>query len=60
MDTLKDKVALVTGSSRGSGASIARLFAQEGAKVAVHGRDREALASVQAEIERGGGHHPVR
>ncbi len=55
MNILKDKVALVTGSSHGIGRSIARLFAQEGAKVVVHGRNQEALASAQAEIERAGG-----
>ena len=37
---LKDKVALVTGSSRGLGAAIAVAFAQAGAKVAVHGSTR--------------------
>src|SRR2546428_4589297 len=55
MKRLDGRVALVTGSSRGIGAAIARLFAQEGAKVAVHGRDAKALASVQEEIERAGG-----
>ncbi|MEJ2557007.1 MAG: SDR family NAD(P)-dependent oxidoreductase [Anaerolineae bacterium] len=55
MNILKDKVALVTGSSRGIGAAIARLFAQEGAKVVLNGRDRAALSAVQAEIEGAGG-----
>ena len=49
------RVALVTGSSRGIGAAIARLFAQRGAKVAVHGRDAAAMSAVQSEIERAGG-----
>jgi 3-oxoacyl-[acyl-carrier protein] reductase len=52
---LRNKVALVTGSSRGIGAAIARAFARHGAKVVVHGRDIEAMASVRAGIERQGG-----
>jgi 3-oxoacyl-[acyl-carrier protein] reductase len=52
---LAGKIALVTGSSRGIGAAIARRFARHGASVAVHGRDPVALAAVHAEIARGGG-----
>jgi 3-oxoacyl-[acyl-carrier protein] reductase len=55
MKTLSGQVALVTGSSRGIGAAIARLFAAHGAAVAVHGRDAAALKGVRDEIERTGG-----
>ncbi len=55
MGRLDGEVALVTGSSRGIGAAIATLFAQEGARVALHGRDASALATVRSEIERAGG-----
>jgi 3-oxoacyl-[acyl-carrier protein] reductase len=55
MSRLDSKVALVTGSSRGIGAAIAHLFAQEGARVVVHGRDIAALSAVQTAIEGAGG-----
>jgi 3-oxoacyl-[acyl-carrier protein] reductase len=50
MKTLDGKVALVTGSSRGIGAAIARELAHRGARVVVHGRDAEALERVRSEI----------
>ena len=52
---MRDKVALVTGSSRGIGAAIATRFALEGARVALHGRDIAALSAVRTEIEWAGG-----
>jgi 3-oxoacyl-[acyl-carrier protein] reductase len=55
MNELRDRIALVTGSSRGIGSAIARLFAAEGAAVVVHGRDDDAVAAVRAEIEGSGG-----
>lgn len=55
MNTLHNRVALVTGSSRGIGAAIAELFAAEGARVVVHGRDTDALKSVRARIADAGG-----
>jgi 3-oxoacyl-[acyl-carrier protein] reductase len=55
MDRLKDKIALVTGSSHGIGAAIATVFAQQGAKTVIHGRDTAALSALGGEIERTGG-----
>ncbi len=52
---LTDRVALVTGSSRGIGAAIAGTLARYGARVVLHGRDPAARAAVRAGIERDGG-----
>src|SRR5580700_1423 len=48
---LTNKRALVTGSTSGIGAEIARMLAHEGVKVVVHGRDRARAQAVVADIE---------
>jgi 3-oxoacyl-[acyl-carrier protein] reductase len=48
---LKDKRALVTGSSRGLGFATAQLLAEEGAAVAINGRNEERLAAAAQRIE---------
>jgi 3-oxoacyl-[acyl-carrier protein] reductase len=55
MSDLHGKVTLVTGSSRGIGAAIAKVLAQQGAAVAVHGRDAAALDLVRSEVVDAGG-----
>lgn len=52
---LQDRVAIVTGASRGIGAAAARAFAEAGAAVVVASRDEHALAGVAEEIASGGG-----
>jgi NAD(P)-dependent dehydrogenase (short-subunit alcohol dehydrogenase family) len=45
---LHGKRALVTGSSSGIGAEIARMLASEGVKVVVHGRDETRATALNA------------
>jgi NAD(P)-dependent dehydrogenase (short-subunit alcohol dehydrogenase family) len=51
---LKDKVALITGASRGIGRAIAAAYAREGAKVFICGRNEDAVERAIQEIRAAG------
>ena len=53
--TLKDKVAIVTGASRGIGEAIARKFCQEGASVMLCSRSAESVAAIVESLSSNGG-----
>ena len=48
--SLEGKRALITGATGGIGSSIARLYAKRGARVFLHGRRRDVLEQLAAEL----------
>ncbi|VDM75919.1 unnamed protein product [Strongylus vulgaris] len=55
MSRFEGKVVIVTGSSSGIGAETARLFAKEGAKVTITGRNQDGLEATKQSIISAGG-----
>lgn len=50
-DVVNDRVAIVTGSTRGIGLEIAKTLGKAGYSVMLSGRNEESLAKVKAELE---------
>src|ERR1700693_1672481 len=55
MTSISGKVALITGGTSGIGEAVAELFAHEGAKVAITGRNESRGHAVTARILESGG-----
>ncbi|WP_298757829.1 glucose 1-dehydrogenase [uncultured Psychroserpens sp.] len=51
MNTLQNKVAVITGANSGIGLATAKLYLKEGAKVVLVGRRKEALEEVAKNLE---------
>jgi 3-oxoacyl-[acyl-carrier protein] reductase len=56
---LKDKVAVITGASRGIGRAIAHAYAEAGAKIIIAARSVDALESLRDEIKQKGFTDPI-
>jgi 3-oxoacyl-[acyl-carrier protein] reductase len=55
MFKLDGKTALVTGASQGIGEAVAKLLAQQGARIVLAARNEEKLKALAAHIDAGGG-----
>lgn len=54
-NSLRNKVAVITGGSRGIGFAIAQAFVQQGCHVVITGRNAHALEEAQSKLEKNGG-----
>jgi 3-oxoacyl-[acyl-carrier protein] reductase len=56
---LYKKICLVTGASKGIGRAICTLFASQGARIVLTGRNRESLADLAADLPQHSGTHLI-
>ena len=56
--TMKDRVAVITGGSKGLGLAMARRFAESGAKVAILARRAPELKAAREELAKDGLERP--
>ena len=56
---LQDRVALVTGASRGIGRAIVRLLSEEGCRLAIVGRRKQLLEETADELVKSSGRRPL-
>lgn len=56
MSDWTDKIALITGGSRGLGRALAAALLAAGARVTIAARDQQQLVAAATELRRGGGH----
>jgi 3-oxoacyl-[acyl-carrier protein] reductase len=59
MKLLSDRVAVVTGSTKGNGRAIANIFSEQGANVVVTGRDQGEAQNVVDELSKKYGTNPL-
>jgi 3-oxoacyl-[acyl-carrier protein] reductase len=52
MRLLEERVALITGSTKGNGRAMADLFSEQGANVVVTGRDKNEIQTVTDDLVR--------
>jgi 3-oxoacyl-[acyl-carrier protein] reductase len=57
---LKNKIAIITGASRGIGKAIAQTFLKEGAKVVIAARNKQRIATTIQELKKLGEVHGIQ
>jgi NAD(P)-dependent dehydrogenase (short-subunit alcohol dehydrogenase family) len=55
MNSMKERVVMITGASKGLGRALAIAFAKEGARLAICARTTEEILKVKTEVESLGG-----